>query len=49
MSGEAESAAVAARRRRSLRCRVERLVLGSIMSVIAAVLDRRLRRVFARR
>ena len=48
MSGEAVPAAAQSARKRSLRCRVERLVLGSIMALVAAALDRRLRRVFAR-
>ncbi|HYL71600.1 MAG TPA: hypothetical protein VEY89_09915 [Candidatus Dormibacteraeota bacterium] len=48
MSGEAKPAAPTSARRRSLRCRLERLVLGSIMTLVAAALDRRLRRVFAR-
>ena len=51
VSGETSAATTAAspKPKRSLRCRVERLILGSIMGVIAAVLDRRLRRVFAKR
>ena len=36
------------KRRRSLRILAERLLLGSIMSVIAVVVDRRLRRAFAK-
>ena len=36
------------KRRRSLRVVAERLLLGSIMSVIAVVVDRRLRRAFSK-
>jgi hypothetical protein len=36
------------KRRRSLRVLAERLLLGSIMSVIAVLVDRRLRRAFVK-
>jgi hypothetical protein len=36
------------KRRRSVRVLVERLLLGSIMSVIAVMVDRRLRRAFSK-
>lgn len=47
--GAVGQAAPARRRSRSLRCIVERMLLGSIMTVVAVVLDRRLQRVFSKR
>jgi len=44
----AESGVVRAKRRRSVRVLAERLLLGSIMSVIAVIVDRRLRRAFSK-